>query len=367
VTRTGASVADRQMIACVAATGHQVSAAQLERWRARGWITHNDRHGSGRGRGSTSAFDLRTTPWVSAVAASTGPGKRGRDILVTAYLDCLVNGHVDSVVVAGAEPVVRAAMIDVLDHVIGSPIVKHPDREATDDQIDQAYIDAERAVAAGPAIHRHFMEDFRASLAGRGVPSRRSAIADSRSAMVQLAVAMRLPDVVEDRVVVESYDDLGILPTAVGDVLKVDVAAHEAEGTRSDLAAAIVPNGLRMRSAIVSASWSELSEVAPLALRLLAMRGLLTLFSLTNAGDPTVVGMKAALGFPDAAFSSIRLGPPEFVTQLSFLLANPFALPWVTGTLEAVGDVLAADDSDEHLVQRHLNELRRLAGESFDG
>jgi len=67
---------------------------------------------------------------------------------------------------------------------------------------------------------------------------------------------------------------------------------------------------------------------------------------------------------------SVRSGsarPPEFVTQLSVLLANPFALPWVTGTLEAVGDVLAADDSDEHLVQRHLNELRRLAGESLDG
>jgi len=90
--------------------------------------------------------------------------------------------------------------------------------------------------------------------------------------MVQLAVAMRLPDVVEDCVVVESYDGLDILRTEVGDVLKVDVAAHEAEGTRSVLAAAIVPNGQRMRSAIVSASWSELSEVAPLALGLLAMR-----------------------------------------------------------------------------------------------
>lgn len=339
----------------VATEGFEVSATQLERWRRRGWIPRNSRHGLGRGLGSRSRFDQGTVSWVSGLASATGCGKRGSDILVKAYMHCVATGRTEAVVIAGAEAAVAAAMLEVLERIVPSC-----EADATEAAIDRAYADIERQVASGPSLHPHLMEDIHSEIAGRPVPSRRQSIANTRAALVQLTIATRFPDVVGDEMVIDSYADLGILPGSLADELRARVGDREPACGNPTLAL-LLPTPDTLKSAIATATSSEISAAATLTMMFLSLRVWLTLLSLSNADDPVVVGMKLALGLPDTPFMTMSLGPRDFVTQLSALLANPDAMSLIASNVAAAFAVLASDDSDDHLVHRQLKALQALA------
>jgi hypothetical protein len=76
VARSGPSAADRQLLAAVTAAGHRVSLAQLERWRHAGLVPRNERHGLGRGRGSTSLVPDGAVDAVVKIAAQARQGRQ---------------------------------------------------------------------------------------------------------------------------------------------------------------------------------------------------------------------------------------------------------------------------------------------------
>jgi hypothetical protein len=75
--RSGPSVADRELIAELAARDLTVSSAQLERWRGAGLLTRNARRGRGRGQGSTSSAAPAAVEIAAVLARHS---RKGRDL-----------------------------------------------------------------------------------------------------------------------------------------------------------------------------------------------------------------------------------------------------------------------------------------------
>ncbi len=90
MSRSGASSADRALIAELAATGLAVSPYQLERWRGVGLVPRNRRRALGRGRGSTSEVTPETIDAVRMVARSA---RQGRPHLWSDALVRFATGH----------------------------------------------------------------------------------------------------------------------------------------------------------------------------------------------------------------------------------------------------------------------------------
>src|SRR5437762_14331619 len=73
--RGSASEADRELIARLRTRGVEVSAAQLERWRAAGALPRNERRGLGRGAGSVSVVPSESAAIAEALARVARPGR----------------------------------------------------------------------------------------------------------------------------------------------------------------------------------------------------------------------------------------------------------------------------------------------------
>lgn len=358
VTRSRPSDADTRLLQMVAAAGFDLSAAQLERWRAKGWIPRNRRHGLGRGNGSVAEFSPEVVPWVEALASAAGRGVRPSDVLVKALMRCVSVGKADSVEAVGAEPVVRKAILEILDRLLPPS-----DEDPTDAVIDGAYEEVERRVAEGPAFHPHLLEDIQSELAGQPVPSRRESIADSRAALTQLIIAARFPGIVADELVLRSYADLGLLPSTSVDESRAARTGRAGFAIGPELSSHL-PSAQMLRVGVGEASWTEMSTAATLALLHLSLQGWLAMLSLTNADDPVVVGMKSALGLPDSALMTASMDPSGFVAQLAALLASPNSMPLIASNVAATLLVLANDDGEVHLVHRHLATLQALTSTS---
>jgi hypothetical protein len=74
--RTPPSVADQGLIQLLAQRGVTITSAQLERWRAAGYLPRNSRAGLGRGMGSWSASTPGLPYYLEALATTGGQGRR---------------------------------------------------------------------------------------------------------------------------------------------------------------------------------------------------------------------------------------------------------------------------------------------------
>lgn len=87
VPRNAGSGADRELTALLAARGLTGSTARYERWRQAGLLPSNERHGAGRGRGSTSALDPETVEIAATVARHTAQGRDLRIAVIAWFLE----------------------------------------------------------------------------------------------------------------------------------------------------------------------------------------------------------------------------------------------------------------------------------------
>jgi hypothetical protein len=87
VPRNAASRADRQLTALLAACGLSGSTARYERWRHAGLLPPHERHGAGRGRGSTSALDPDIVDIAAVLARHAGQGRDLRISVIAWFLE----------------------------------------------------------------------------------------------------------------------------------------------------------------------------------------------------------------------------------------------------------------------------------------
>jgi hypothetical protein len=83
--RSRASEADKQLIADAVRHGDEVTARQLERWRAGGLLAPNVRRALGRGRGSRSEPPPGSVELVVWLAQNAGRGRRPADLALLAF------------------------------------------------------------------------------------------------------------------------------------------------------------------------------------------------------------------------------------------------------------------------------------------
>jgi hypothetical protein len=90
--RQADSYADRELTAELAARDLVGSTTRYERWRHAGLLPSHDRRGAGRGRGSTSVFDLETVEIAAALAHHTAQGRDLRISVIAWFLEAEVKG-----------------------------------------------------------------------------------------------------------------------------------------------------------------------------------------------------------------------------------------------------------------------------------
>lgn len=90
--RNADSRADCELTAELKARGLIGSTTRYERWRHAGLLPANDRRGAGRGRGSTSLFDLETVEIAAALARHTVQGRDLRISVIAWFLEADTKG-----------------------------------------------------------------------------------------------------------------------------------------------------------------------------------------------------------------------------------------------------------------------------------
>lgn len=154
MARSTAGEADRQLIEHAARTGADVSARDLERWRASGLLPPNARRGLGRGRGSSSEPPPEADELVVWLAGNARRGRRPRDLALQAFAGGL----------AVPEGTVRASIADAISGIRLPGEAGMPPGAAPEDAADAA-VAARLRLTVVPARVRRIDRD----LAQRGV------------------------------------------------------------------------------------------------------------------------------------------------------------------------------------------------------
>jgi hypothetical protein len=169
MARSTVGEADQQLIAHAARLGVDVSARQLERWRASGLLAPNARRALGRGRGSTSEPPPGAGELVAWLARNARRGRRPRDLALQGF----------AVGLAVPEDTVRASFADAIDDIRLPGEASMPPDAAPDDAADAAVAARPRFTVVPTRIRR-----IDHALAQRGVnwaPPELAAIDPGRS------------------------------------------------------------------------------------------------------------------------------------------------------------------------------------------
>lgn len=218
----GPSRADAALIRQLEREGLSVSGYQLERWRSRGLLPRNRRHGLGRARGSISESDDSTVQIAAALARLSHPE---RALTGGQVLDLFAQGE------ALPEALVRAAYAARLDRLAR---VLAADADETDIGFERRFAAADRV--ARRASHPDSRDLLDAHL---GSPRRAASRGELRRAIRAVAMACAGAAESDAAALAEAFAILGAVPGG-GDLDAVTAALREDELAGADVTALAV-------------------------------------------------------------------------------------------------------------------------------